>query len=115
MRHVSCYVRKCDQPRGRRQRTPLEARSDLRTTAKPRHRTGLKGRSVRRVLGDRPLDETMAEATNAKSKTAKSGSSSFEIPSFEIPKFDMPKMEVPAAFRDMAEKSISQAKDTYEK
>jgi phasin len=27
----------------------------------------------------------------------------------------MPKMEVPAAFRDMAEKSISQAKDTYEK
>jgi phasin len=57
----------------------------------------------------------MAEATTAKSKTAKSGSSSFEIPSFEIPKFDMPKMEVPAAFRDMAEKSISQAKDTYEK
>ena len=55
----------------------------------------------------------MAEATTAKSKTAKS--SSFEIPSFEIPKFDMPKMEVPAAFRDMAEKSISQAKDTYEK
>ena len=37
------------------------------------------------------------------------------MPSFEIPKFDMPKMEVPAAFRDMAEKSISQAKDTYEK
>jgi phasin len=56
----------------------------------------------------------MAEAAT-KSKTAKPAPSSFEMPSFEIPKFDMPKMEVPAAFRDMAEKSISQAKDTYEK
>jgi phasin len=58
----------------------------------------------------------MAETVTAsKAKTAKSAPSSFEIPSFEIPKFDMPKMEVPAAFRDMAEKSLSQAKDTYEK
>jgi phasin len=58
----------------------------------------------------------MAEATTAsRAKTTKPASSSFEMPSFEIPKFDMPKMEVPAAFRDMAEKSISQAKDTYEK
>jgi phasin len=58
----------------------------------------------------------MAEASTAsKAKTAKSAPHSFEMPSFEIPKFDMPKMEVPAAFRDMAEKSISQAKDTYEK
>ena len=58
----------------------------------------------------------MAEASTAsKAKTSKSTAPSFEMPSFEIPKFDMPKMEVPAAFRDMAEKSISQAKDTYEK
>ena len=58
----------------------------------------------------------MAEAaTTTKLKSAKPAPSSFEIPSFELPKFDMPKMEVPAAFRDMAEKSISQAKDTYEK
>jgi|SRR5215468_6965306 phasin len=58
----------------------------------------------------------MAEAaTTTKLKSAKPAPSSFEIPSFELPKFEMPKMEVPAAFRDMAEKSISQAKDTYEK
>jgi phasin len=58
----------------------------------------------------------MAEATTtSRTKGAKPASSSFEMPSFEMPKFDMPKMEVPAAFRDMAEKSISQAKDTYEK
>jgi phasin len=58
----------------------------------------------------------MAEATSpTKLKSNKSASPSFEIPTFELPKFDMPKMEVPAAFRDMSEKSISQAKDTYEK
>ena len=39
----------------------------------------------------------------------------FEIPKFEMPKFDLPKMEVPAAFREIAEKSVAQAKDTYEK
>jgi phasin len=58
----------------------------------------------------------MAEAsTTTKMKSSKSAPPSFEIPAFELPKFDMPKMEVPAAFRDMAEKSLSQAKDTYEK
>jgi phasin len=67
-------------------------------------------------MGQRPLIwmNAMAE-TSTKPKTAKTAAPSFEMPSFEIPKFDMPKMEVPAAFRDMAEKSISQAKDTYEK
>ena len=39
----------------------------------------------------------------------------FEMPKFEIPSFDMPKMEVPAAFREVAEKSIAQAKEGYEK
>jgi phasin len=39
----------------------------------------------------------------------------FEMPKFEMPKFDMPSMEVPAAFREFAEKGISQAKDNYEK
>ena len=29
--------------------------------------------------------------------------------------FDLPKVEIPAGFRDMAEKSVSQAKETYEK
>jgi phasin len=39
----------------------------------------------------------------------------FEMPKFEMPKFDMPKFEVPPAFREMAEKSVAQAKETYEK
>ena len=33
----------------------------------------------------------------------------------EMPSFDVPKMEVPAAFREFAEKSVSQAKDNWEK
>jgi phasin len=39
----------------------------------------------------------------------------FDMPKFEFPKFDIPKLEVPAAFRDLAEKSIAQAKTGYEK
>ena len=39
----------------------------------------------------------------------------FEIPRFDMPKFEMPKMEVPAAFREFAEKSVTQAKDNWEK
>ena len=43
------------------------------------------------------------------------GPSAFELPKFDMPNFEMPKMEVPAAFREIAEKSVSQAKETYEK
>src|SRR5262245_52656676 len=39
----------------------------------------------------------------------------FELPKFELPKFELPKFEVPAAFREIAEKSVAQAKDNYEK
>jgi phasin len=39
----------------------------------------------------------------------------FEMPKFEMPKFEMPKMEVPAAFREIAEKGIAQAKENYDK
>ena len=39
----------------------------------------------------------------------------FEIPRFDLPKFEVPKMEVPAAFRELAEKSVTQAKDNWEK
>jgi phasin len=39
----------------------------------------------------------------------------FEMPKFEMPKFDMPNVEVPAAFREMAEKGVAQAKEGYEK
>lgn len=39
----------------------------------------------------------------------------FEFPKFEMPKLEMPKFEVPTAYREMAEKSISQAREGYEK
>jgi phasin len=39
----------------------------------------------------------------------------FDMPKFEMPKFEMPKMEVPAAFRELAEKGLAQAKENYEK
>lgn len=39
----------------------------------------------------------------------------FEMPNFEIPKFELPKMEIPAAFRELAEKNVAQAKEHYEK
>ena len=58
----------------------------------------------------------MAEATPMQNKAkASKPAAAFETPKFEIPSFDMPKMEVPAAFREMAEKSVSQAKDTWDK
>jgi phasin len=60
----------------------------------------------------------MSDVSNAKpkAKPATVGElPKFEIPRFEIPKFEMPKMEVPAAFREFAEKSVSQCKDNWEK
>ena len=47
--------------------------------------------------------------------SVKTNKSAFEMPTFEMPNFEMPKMEVPAAFREFAEKSVSQAKDNWEK
>jgi phasin len=61
----------------------------------------------------------MTEATTAKGKAKAAAPTPiipmFELPKFEIPKFDLPKVEVPAAFREIAEKSVAQAKDAYEK
>ncbi len=59
----------------------------------------------------------MSEAT-VKTKVKASPSADemkFEMPKFELPKFEMPKMEVPAAFREFAEKGVTQAKDNWEK
>jgi phasin len=63
----------------------------------------------------------MAEAT-LKAK-AKSTATPFtpKFPSatdpfkFEMPKFEMPNVEIPAPYRELAEKSIEQAKQGYEK
>jgi phasin len=38
-----------------------------------------------------------------------------ETPSFDLPKFEIPTVEVPAAFREFAEKGVSQAKANWEK
>jgi phasin len=70
----------------------------------------------------------MAEATTKVKTTTKSPSPGpdstfeakvetpvFEFPKFGMPRFELPSMEVPAAFRDMAERSVAQARDGYEK
>lgn len=54
-------------------------------------------------------------ATKTKSHPASAAASAFELPKFDMPNFEMPKLEIPAAFREIAEKSVSQAKETYEK
>jgi len=51
---------------------------------------------------------------NAKPAAAP-GAVPFEMPKFDAANFEVPKMEIPAVFRDLAEKSVSQAKETYEK
>ena len=63
------------------------------------------------------MSTSEATYTTPKSKSKPSAqlASPFELPKFEFPNFDMPKMEIPAAFREIAEKSVSQAKETYEK
>jgi phasin len=58
----------------------------------------------------------MAEATATTPKAkVKPAQVTFETPRFEIPQFELPKVEVPAAFREISEKSLAQAKDAYDK
>ena len=54
-------------------------------------------------------------AAKAKAKPASPIVPLFELPKFDFPKFEIPKLEVPAAFREIAEKSVAQTKDAYEK
>ena len=61
----------------------------------------------------------MTETTN-KAKTTKQAASAFGmpdygIPKFEIPKFDLPNAEMPEAFREMAEKGVATARDSFAK
>lgn len=71
----------------------------------------------------------MAEATpaTAKAKSAKpvpvppgtdapkTEAPNFDLSKYDIPSFELPKVEVPAAFREVAEKSVAQAREGYEK
>jgi phasin len=62
-----------------------------------------------------PKDQSMTEAIETTASKSRSKAAPFETPKFEFPHFEIPKMEIPAAFRELAEKSVSQAKETYEK
>lgn len=59
------------------------------------------------------MDDT--STTTSTKPTSGFAGSAFEFPKFGMPSFEMPKMEVPAAFRELAEKGVSQAKENYEK
>jgi phasin len=58
--------------------------------------------------------ETPTPATIARAKFKPAPATS-ATPNFEMPNFEMPKVEIPAAFREIAEKSVAQAKENYEK
>ena len=55
---------------------------------------------------------TESTTTATKAKTTKPAASSFGLPDYGMPKFDL---EIPEAFREMAEKGIAHARDTYAK
>ena len=59
------------------------------------------------------MTKVTADATKA--KTAKHAASPFGLPRHEIPKSDLLNMEMPEAFREIPEKGVAHAKDTYQK
>src|SRR3981081_950133 len=63
---------------------------------------------------DAAMEDVTTKTSSTKPTSGFSGSA-FEFPKFGMPNFEMPKMEVPAAFREFAEKGVSQAKEHYEK
>jgi phasin len=68
---------------------------------------------LRRAPGNKPNSEVIQMV--AKKETTKTVVAGFEMPKFDMPNFEMPKVEVPAAVRELAERSVAQAKDTYER
>jgi phasin len=61
------------------------------------------------------MDEATTTAKTKSKPVSGPMGSAFEFPKFEMPNYEMPKFEVPGAFREFVEKSVSQAKETYEK
>ena len=62
------------------------------------------------------MTDAIATTTKPRTKsTVSEDTPKFTAPSFELPKFELPKFEVPAAFREFAEKGVTQAKDHWEK
>ena len=60
-------------------------------------------------------EATQTTTNKAKPKMTIGSAPGYEPPKFEMPNFEIPKMEIPAAFREIAEKSVAQAKESYEK
>jgi phasin len=60
-------------------------------------------------------NQTTSQKSKPKTSAAPAPAPIFEMPKFEMPKFEMPRMEVPAAFREIAEKGVAQARENYEK
>ena len=58
---------------------------------------------------------TQAQRPKTKPATPYADTSRPETPGFDLPKFEIPTFEVPAAFREFAEKGVSQAKANWEK
>ena len=61
------------------------------------------------------MTEVQVNGPKVKAKTPSVETPKFETPKFAMPKFDIPNVEVPPAFREFAEKGLSQAKENYEK
>jgi phasin len=66
-------------------------------------------------MEDATTTKTVSSSKPSSKPTSGFSGSAFEFPKFGMPNFEMPKMEVPAAFREFAEKGVSQAKEHYEK
>ena len=114
MQYKLIYMRGRSQTRhlrsGIADRTSIPDRDDV--AADP----GAQEPATKRIIAMSDVSETITPS-KSKSKSANGGvqTPKFEIPRFELPQFEMPKMEVPAVFREFAEKSVSQAKENWEK
>jgi phasin len=62
-----------------------------------------------------PTPATPKKAAKAATAAFETAAAKFETPKFEMPKFDVPSLEVPAVVREMAEKSVQNAREAYEK
>jgi phasin len=58
---------------------------------------------------------TMPEASETPAPKSKQRAASMPANVFDFPKFDMPKFDMPTAFREIAEKGIAMAKESYDK
>jgi phasin len=66
-------------------------------------------------MAEAKVKTTARPGSQASSFAAKVEMPKFDVPRFELPKFEIPKIEVPAAFRELAERSVTQARDGYER